>query len=75
MNDIANQGFVACDRFNVYELTSKSDDIHGKENNALDARRHGSSVRKRATSVQLRPVETLLGNVWRRPGALDCYSV
>jgi hypothetical protein len=56
-------------------LTSESDDIHGKEHNALDARRHGSSVRRASYVPQLRAVEVLLGNVWPRLCALDCYSV
>jgi hypothetical protein len=36
VKNIADMGFVAGDRFNVYELTGQSDDIHGKENNARD---------------------------------------
>jgi hypothetical protein len=35
VNNVANEGFVAGDRFNVYELASESDDVHGKEHNAL----------------------------------------
>ena len=33
VKNIAYEGFVAGDRFNVYELTGESDDIHGNENN------------------------------------------
>jgi hypothetical protein len=40
VNNVANERFIAGDRFNVYELTSESDDIHGKEHSALDARQH-----------------------------------
>jgi hypothetical protein len=36
VKNVADQSFVAGDRFNVYKLTGQSDDIHGKENNARD---------------------------------------
>jgi hypothetical protein len=55
VNNIAHQGFVAGDRFNVYELTSKRDNIHAKENNA--------SARPSKLRLYGCAVETLLGSV------------
>src|SRR5208282_5299198 len=34
VHNIAYEGFVAGDRFNIYELAREGDDIHGKEDNA-----------------------------------------
>jgi hypothetical protein len=48
MKNIANRGFVPGDRFNVYEVTGESDDIHGNENNARgDAQSFGSKIQPR----------------------------
>jgi hypothetical protein len=76
VNNVANEGFVAGDGFNVYQLTSEGDDIHGKEHSALGcARTQQFCETEQTTSLQIVRHRDVLGNVWPWLGELDCYSV